>query len=350
MSPWELLTSRVDVATMDTALAYTAPIADHPVGAGLLRAGIRYEALLRGHQRRYFHAVAITTGLRTRDEKRRVAEQALRRELAPGRAVDGAGVPAVFWHGPDHVSGLRPVVVLLNGWSASGLAWPAGLLDALSGHDVVRIDNRGAGYSRTAPAPFTMARLADDVADVLAAVGAPSATVVGLSMGGMIAQEVALRHPGLVQRLVLCGTRPPAPAGFTPPPASVQRVLTARSPEEPLGEYLTRTWGSVTGDGFADRNPEAMQELIGHIARRPTPQSSMLSQLRAISSWHGPSRLGRIDAETTVIHGVRDPLMPVGNGMRLAQMIPHARYVELAHVGHLVPYEAPDAVTEAILA
>ncbi len=349
MSLWKMLTSRLDAATMDTALAYTAPIADHPVGAGLLKTGIRYEALLRNQQRCYVHALAATTGIRTTQETRRDAEVRLRRELAPHRETTGRGAPAVFWHGPDRVTGDRPVVVLLNGWSASGLAWPAALLGALGETDVVRVDNRGSGYSRTAPAPFTMAQLADDVADVLGALRATSAIIVGMSMGGMIAQELALRHPRLVQRLVLCGTRPPTPAGFTPPPSALEAVLATRRPDEPLLEHLIRTWGSVTAPGFPARHPEAMQELTAQVIQRSTPQTSMLSQLRAISSWHGSSRLNRIDIATTVIHGALDPLMPVGNGMRLAQMIAGARYVELPEVGHLIPYEAPDAIADAIL-
>ena len=138
-----------------------------------------------------------------------------------------SGRPHVFWHGPDRVGvHERPLVVLVNGWTASGLLWPAGFVEQLEGSfDVVRVDNRGSGYSRTAPAPFTMAQLADDLRDVLRAIGARSATIVGLSMGGMIAQELAIRHPELVDRLVLCGTRPPPPAGFAPPRSVLDAMM-----------------------------------------------------------------------------------------------------------------------------
>ena len=99
---------------------------------------------------------------------------------------------AVHWH----ESGRGPVLVLLNGWSVSGLVWPRAWIDRLAQrYRVVRIDNRGTGWSRRAPAPFTIADLADDVVTVLDAVGAERATIVGLSMGGMIAQELALRAP-----------------------------------------------------------------------------------------------------------------------------------------------------------
>ena len=100
--------------------------------------------------------------------------------------------PAVHWH----ESGRGPTLVLLNGWSVSGLVWPTAWIDRLARrYRVVRIDNRGTGWSRRAPAPFAIADLADDVVTVLDAVGADRASILGLSMGGMIAQELALRAP-----------------------------------------------------------------------------------------------------------------------------------------------------------
>ena len=109
--------------------------------------------------------------------------------------------------------GQGEAVLLINGWSASGIAWPTAWLDELATqYRVIRLDNRGTGWSRTAPAPFTIGDLADDARNVLKAAGVRRARVLGLSMGGMIAQELALRHPDVVSRLVLAGTRPPAPA------------------------------------------------------------------------------------------------------------------------------------------
>ena len=83
-------------------------------------------------------------------------------------------------------------------------------------------------------------------------------------------------------------------------------------------------------------------------ARRPTPRFAVLDQARAIAAWSRAGRLRRLDVPTTVVHGTEDPLIPVRNGMRLVQLIPAARYVELPGVGHLLPYEAPDAVLDVI--
>jgi pimeloyl-ACP methyl ester carboxylesterase len=107
-------------------------------------------------------------------------------------------------------------------------------------------------------------------------------------------------------------------------------------------------WEPQSAPGFAQRRPELFEELAGQILERVTPRPAVINQLRAIAAWSSAGRLARIAAPTTVLHGVADELVPVGNGMRLARMIPGARYVELAGVGHLIPLEASDALTEAI--
>src|SRR6185503_18981272 len=119
------------------------------------------------------------------------SDRARRRGRHRGRRVTRARTPQVFWRS----GGRGPALVLLNGWSASGLAWPRTWLRELErDFRVIRVDNRGSGYSRFAPTPFTMTELADDVADVLDAADVDRAIVLGMSMGGMIAQEVAFRH------------------------------------------------------------------------------------------------------------------------------------------------------------
>jgi pimeloyl-ACP methyl ester carboxylesterase len=239
--------------------------------------------------------------------------------------------------------------VLLNGWTASGLVWPADLIGALErDHRVIRVDNRGSGWSRHAPRPYTIADLAGDARRIIDDLGLGAPTVVGLSMGGMIAQELALRWPDRVGRLVLLGTRPPSPADSPPPPAVTASLLASPPKGVSLRRFLRDGWATVTGPGFAVAHPERIDEMAAAIARRPTPRFAVLDQARAIAAWSGAWRLRSLRVPTTVVHGADDPLIPVHNGMRLAQLIPDARYVELAGVGHLVPYEVPEAVERVL--
>ncbi len=325
-----------------------ARIPGYPAGVHLL---IRWESLLTAvleHERRF---LTHTVGTATTAERSERSEHEARLVRSHGRgwaAVSGRR-PPVFWHD----SGEGPPLLLLNGWTASGLLWPGAWLERLEAtHRVLRVDNRGTGWSRTAPAPFTIADMADDAAAVLRAAGAEQVTVLGLSMGGMIAQELAIRHPSLIERLVLVGTRPPAPAHIPAAPQVLERELgqLLHTPRrgEPLAAYFRSVWEPQTAPGFAERNPALFEELAAQILERVTPRPAVINQLRAIAAWSGAQRLRSIRADTTVVHGVLDELAPVGNGMRLARLIPAAKYVELPSVGHVVPLEAPEALTDAI--
>jgi pimeloyl-ACP methyl ester carboxylesterase len=254
--------------------------------------------------------------------------------------------PEIYWRQAGH----GPSLVLINGWSASGLAWPRTWLRSLeTNFRVIRVDNRGSGYSRFVPTPFTIADLADDVAAVLDEADVRRAIVAGMSMGGIIAQEFALRHPDRLAGLVLIATRPPAPA-YTLPPASSMAFELLRPPRrgETLESYFTRLWTRGTGDGFAERKPEAIRELVDQIAAQPTPRAMLVHQLRAVNGWGHAERLRRIKAPTAIVHGADDPLVDVVNGRRLAELIPGSRYVELPGTGHLPPLEAPDQLLDVI--
>jgi pimeloyl-ACP methyl ester carboxylesterase len=254
--------------------------------------------------------------------------------------------PQIYWR----EGGRGPALVLINGWSASGLAWPRAWVRELEeDFRVIRIDNRGSGYSRFAPVPFTMDDLADDVAAVLDELEHERAAVVGMSMGGMIAQEFALRHADRLTGLVLIATRPPAPAYAVPKGSSLMLdLLVPPRKGESLETYFTRLWTLATGPGFAQREPELIAELVAQIVARPTPRVMLMHQLRAVNGWGHADRLRRINAPTAIVHGADDRLVHVLNGRRLAALMPAAAYHELEDVGHLPPVEAPDRVLEAI--
>jgi pimeloyl-ACP methyl ester carboxylesterase len=240
-------------------------------------------------------------------------------------------------------------VVLVNGWAASSRAWPSGWLRELRArYRVTAVDNRGSGWSRFADTPFTIADLAGDVVAVMDAAEVEHATVVGVSMGGMIAQEAALRAPERVTGLVLAATRAPAPE-FTQRPALRVAAAFLRPPlGESLDRYFARQWSLAAAPGFADRHPELIAELTRRSVERPTPRAMLVHQLRAMAGWSRAGRLARVAVPTVVVHGAEDRLAPVRNGRRLAELIPGARYLELPGVGHLVAHEAPEQLTEAI--
>jgi pimeloyl-ACP methyl ester carboxylesterase len=200
----------------------------------------------------------------------------IRVEQTVRRATGSSPRPDVHRH--EGGSG-RPLV-LLNGFAASGLLWPASWVRELElGYRVIRIDNRGTGWSRDAPAPFTITELADDVAAVLDDLGYESATVLGLSMGGMIAQEFAIRYPQRVDRLYLVSTIAPAPAST---PATGYLALLAPAlgrtrHRESAADFLARFYLGTCSHEFRPA-PEMVHELAGQLRARPRPSPAYCSR------------------------------------------------------------------------
>jgi pimeloyl-ACP methyl ester carboxylesterase len=256
-----------------------------------------------------------------------------------------AGSPQVFWRA--HGSG--PAVVLINGYSASAMAWPKAWTRELERRfRLVTLDNRGSGWSRFADTPFMVKDLADDVADVLDAAEVRSAVVLGLSMGGMIAQELALRHPDRVNGLALAATRPPMPSFYAPTLASSWQLVRPPGRGETLDAYYRELWSSAAAPGFAEAHPESIEELVAQTVERPTPRALLVHQLRAMSGWAGAERLRGLTIPTVVIHGEADQFSAPANGRALAELIPGARLIELAGVGHLLAHEAPEVLSQVL--
>ena len=248
-------------------------------------------------------------------------------------------------------AGSGPGVVLVNGWSLSGLVWPAEFLNvvAVTRH-VVRMDNRGTGQRRSDRSLFTIADLARDVRDVIEAAALGSPTVVGFSLGGMIAAELALRWPDHVGGLVLVSARPPSPVRVGGRPGILGRALTPPTTDRPLADQFRERWARVSAPGFADRHPERLEEMASAALAPVTPRRTVVAQARAVGAWRGAHRLGNLAVRCTVVHGALDPLSPAENSRRLARLIPDAGYVELDGVGHLVPQEAPERLAELVTA
>lgn len=261
-----------------------------------------------------------------------------------GNALSGL-VPGLHWH----EGGRGAPLLLLNGWTASGLVWPAALVERLERRfRVIRPDNRGSGWSRSAPAPFTLEDLADDARRILYVLGAERVRVLGFSMGGMIAQVLAGRDPELVERLVLVSTSPPSPAHISASDDTTWQMFRRRGRNQPLPDYLRELWTLAGGHELAAERPGIIDELVGQLTDRPTPRGGAMAQARAAGTWHGTGQLARITAPTVVVHGRKDVLRPVGNGMRLTRLIGGAHYVELPRAGHLVPYEDPDLLCQLL--
>jgi pimeloyl-ACP methyl ester carboxylesterase len=230
------------------------------------------------------------------------------------------------------------------GLGLSGGAWWR-TVDTLSRRfRVITFDNRGVGRSRGLTPAYTTEALADDAVAVLDALAIDQANVYGLSLGGMVAQQIALRHRRRVRSLVLGAT---SPVGRKAALADDElltffHVRGNRPREEATWASVAYNYGRRCRDEHADRIAEDVRRRLEH----EFDEAAYQAQLMAAAMHNCTSRLGRIDVPALVIHGDEDRVVPVANAHLIAGRLRDARLHLLTGTGHLYTTEAPEADAE----
>ncbi len=244
-------------------------------------------------------------------------------------------------------SGSGPPLLLIMGMSGTMHHWGEPLLDDLR-HDfeVIVYDHRDAGDSTRTGAPFTIADLAGDAAGLLHALEIDSAYVMGISMGGMIAQELVLAHPELLRALVLgctyCGGEGSALAS-----EDVMRRLAEGMASGDRERAIRTAWEVNVSARFA-ANEEVYAKFLQTGLSYGLPVAVIMEQMRAIAAHDTSERLSQIHTPTLVIHGTADELLPVQNGRMIAERIPGSRLEILDGVGHMFFLEEPQRSAELV--
>ncbi|HEX5898258.1 MAG TPA: alpha/beta hydrolase [Solirubrobacteraceae bacterium] len=232
-------------------------------------------------------------------------------------------------------------VLLIQGMSGTHLTWGDAFLAGL-GEDVeiVTYDHRGVGESTPQDQPFATAQLADDAAGLLDALGWESAHVLGISMGGMVAQELALRHPRRIRTLALGCTYAGGVEAQLADPALIQELAGALLSGDRERALRTGFKANLSAAHVAD---EAHWPPFQAMAMAlPVAVPVIMLQMQAVMGHDASVRLGAIEAPTLVVHGTEDRMLPVANGELIARLIPHARLELLEGVGHMFWWEQPE--------
>ena len=234
-------------------------------------------------------------------------------------------------------AGSGPPVLLIHGLGYTRQGWgPARDLLATS-LQVVTFDNRGIGESDVPPGPYTAAVMADDALQELDEAGIDRAHVVGTSLGGMVAQELALRAPERVDRLVLACTTPGGANAYPIPQGTLDLIarMAAMPPEEALRAFVANALSDEPPDGLAD-------EIYAYrLANQPRPDGWQ-AQAAAGMTFDGFGRLGEIRAPTLVLQGTEDKVVDPRNAELLRDGIPGARVELFEGCGHLFFWEEPE--------
>src|SRR3954471_6667204 len=246
--------------------------------------------------------------------------------------------------------GEGPPLVLLMGIGYDSSLWTLEQVPALSARfTVILIDNRDAGRSSNACQPYTIGDMADDVAGLLDVLRIQQTHLLGLSMGGMVALEFALRHPERLDRLVVTGTGA-APARSAVDPIQIWNWVRAN---DPTGEIFGgQQFVSLFSTTFL-RNHEAVRDTAQLLASNPYPMSPEAygRQANAYRQFDALDRLAAITAPTLVVVGEQDLLTPPWIAREVAEAIPGAQFKVIRGDGssHVVPIERPDDFNRLVL-
>lgn len=224
----------------------------------------------------------------------------------------------------------------------------AGLAPALAtSFRVLTFDQRGSGLSEKPDMDYSIAMLAGDTAALMDHLGVSPAHIIGVSMGGMIAQELALRHPRKIRALVLGCTTAGGPREIRAEGNALAAAYsTAPMSAEERGAALAR---AAFSKGYLERHPEIIPAMIEARRQRPIDPIALGHRMKALHEHDTYDRLPKINCPTLIITGKEDALIAWENSRILAERIPGATLVLLEPAGHCFWLEQPDQSRDAIL-
>jgi pimeloyl-ACP methyl ester carboxylesterase len=270
-------------------------------------------------------------------------------------------------------AGASPIVLIM-GLAAQMIAWDDDFCTELAarGHRVIRFDNRDIGLStrldhlglpnvvamlhdqmqgKPVSAPYTLSDMAADVVGLLDALDIKSAHVVGASMGGAIAQTLAIEHPKRLRTMTTIMSTSGEP-GLPPPKPEALQLLLTPTPTEQAAYYqrYLQTWKVLRGPGFPLDEARDLERAAQTFVRGLNP-AGVARQLAAIlASGSRGEALRAVRVPTLVIHGDADPLVPVECGIDVAERVPGAKRLIIEGMGHALPIRMWPQIIDAIAA
>lgn len=241
-------------------------------------------------------------------------------------------------------------LVLISGLGYSCWQWHKMVPLLAEKFMVITFDNRGVGQSDKPAGLYTAAMLAADTAGLLDALGVEQAVIAGHSMGGFVAQALALEFPHKVEKLILCSTNFGGPR-HVPVTQEAMKVLTDVS-----SDALTRFRNGLavsTAPGWAEKNPQMIEEWIRWRVANPIEPAHYQSQM-AIGLGLIPeaaafeNKLPRLNVPALILTGVHDKVVPPANADLLAQKISGSRVVIFPDAGHFFPIEIAEVASQVI--
>jgi len=238
-----------------------------------------------------------------------------------------------------------PVVCFAHSLASDSGMWAEQMQPLLAaGFRVLRLDMRGHGGSDAVAGDYAMEQLAGDIAAALETLHVRQVHYIGLSIGGMIGQAFALGHAARIKSVMLCDTMPQTPAGAKELWAPRIEAVRKANSLVPLAESTMERWFTAA---FKPRNPERWQQIRDTVAA--TPPQGFLGCAAAILNFDFTARLSSIRLPTLVACGAEDPGTPPAGNKRIAELIPGARYEEIAAARHFPNVEQAEVFNRIMM-
>jgi pimeloyl-ACP methyl ester carboxylesterase len=240
-------------------------------------------------------------------------------------------------------------LLLIMGLSLDSKSWFR-TVPALSKHyKVIVFDNRGVGLSSKPNTPYSIELMAEDARAVLDAAEVESAHVYGISMGGMIAQRLALKYPERIRSLILGCTTSGGENHVQPSPEVSMHMVSRASSTATPEEIAWATAPILYSQSFIENHRDLVAEDIKIRTENPILPHAYMLQLQACLAHNTYALLNQIKAPTFVIHGDADRLVPYENGVTLAEKIPNAEFLTVSGAGHIYVSEESNLVNNKVL-
>jgi pimeloyl-ACP methyl ester carboxylesterase len=242
-------------------------------------------------------------------------------------------------------------LVLIAGLGYGQWFWHAVVPELARRFKVITFDNRGAGESSKPSGPYTVPMMAADSIELLRILDVGACTLLGHSLGGFIAQEIAVTRPDLISRLILASTGFGGPY-MAPIPAETIRVMTNRHGS--IREIVMRGIEVAAAKGFAARNPEMVERLMSYRMSDPVPMAAYAAQFAAgagmglLSPHDVNKRMKSLMMPTLILSGDDDRVVPSANANLMASKIAGSRVEIIADTGHFFPLEKPDETVRLV--
>ncbi len=232
------------------------------------------------------------------------------------------------------IHGSGEPVLLIGGLGADIFLWFRQVPELSKQFQVIAFDTRGAGQSDKPEQPYTIRMFADDTAGLLNALQIEKASIVGASLGGLIAQQFALAYPQMVTHLVLTSTGFGGPHMVKPSLFDFFPVLFAKRRSGEPAKYIQSWFELFTSKEWCQQHPDLLKQYVDWRVAHPQPPEAYQRQKDAQNTFNGEDLISQIKCPVLIVHGAKDRVVPVKNAHLLKAKLPQAKLVIIPEGGH----------------